>query len=201
MRPVEEQMPLLMQGVDYGDEQIRQNMEAELRERLREDRPLRGFTSGSILPRRISIWVTPCPFVRLRQFQELGHDVTFLIGNFTGLIGDPSDKTRHVPCLRPNIDGQAKTYTDQAFKIPRPEKTRIRYNATWLSQLSFADVHPSSRLTSRLRNSWNETTSPSAITREIRSILHEFFYALMQGLRRGSQETDVQVGGPDQLSI
>lgn len=198
MRPVEEQMPLLMQGVDYGDEQIRQNMEAELRERLREDRPLRIYLGVDPSAPDIHLGHT-VPIRKLRQFQELGHDVTFLIGNFTGLIGDPSDKDKTRPMLTPEqLMDNAKTYTDQAFKILDPEKTRIRYNATWLSQLSFADV---------IRLASNFTVA-QFLERDNFSkryhkgdpiYLHEFFYALMQGYDAVAQETDVQVGGTDQL--
>ena len=198
MRPVEEQMPILMQGVDYGDEQIRQNMDAELRERLREGRPLRIYLGVDPSAPDIHLGHT-VPIRKLRQFQELGHDVTFLIGNFTGLIGDPSDKDRTRPMLTPEqLMANAQTYTDQAFKILDPDKTRIRYNATWLSQLSFADV---------IRLASNFTVA-QFLERDNFSkryhkgdpiYLHEFFYALMQGYDAVAQETDVQVGGTDQL--
>ena len=140
MRPVEEQMPILMQGVDYGDDQLRKTMEEELRERLEEGRPLRVYLGVDPSAPDIHLGHT-VPIRKLRQFQQLGHDVTFLIGNFTGLIGDPSDKDKTRPMLTPEqLMANAKTYTDQAFKILDPEQTRVRYNAEWLSPLSFADV-------------------------------------------------------------
>ena len=198
MRPVEEQMPILMQGVDYGDDQIRKNMEDELRERLKEGRPLRVYLGVDPSAPDIHLGHT-VPIRKLRQFQELGHDVTFLIGNFTGLIGDPSDKDRTRPMLTPEqLMANAKTYTDQAFKILDPQQTRVRYNAEWLSPLSFADVI---RLASHF-------TVAQFLERDNFSkrfgkgdpiYLHEFFYALMQGYDAVAQDTDVQVGGTDQL--
>lgn len=198
MRPVEEQMPILMQGVDYGDEQIRQNMEAELRERLAEGRPLKVYLGVDPSAPDIHLGHT-VPIRKLRQFQELGHEVTFLIGNFTGLIGDPSDKDRSRPMLSPEqLMANAKTYTDQAFKILDPDKTIVRYNATWLSPLSFADVI---KLASHF-------TVAQFLERDNFSkrfhkgdpiYLHEFFYALMQGYDAVAQETDAQIGGTDQL--
>jgi tyrosyl-tRNA synthetase len=77
---------------------------------------------------------------KLRLFQELGHDVTFVIGNYTSLIGDPSDKDILRPQLTPlEVEANGKTYAEQAFRILDPRKTKIRYNAEWLSELSFEE--------------------------------------------------------------
>ncbi len=198
MRPVEEQMPILMQGVDYGDEQIRQNMEAELRERLAEGRPLKVYLGVDPSAPDIHLGHT-VPIRKLRQFQELGHEVTFLIGNFTGLIGDPSDKDKTRPMLTPEeLMANAKTYTDQAFKILDPERTIIRYNADWLAPLSFADVI---RLASHftVAQFLERDNFSKRFQKGDPIFLHEFFYALMQGYDAVAQETDVQIGGTDQL--
>lgn len=198
MRPVEEQMPILMQGVDYGDDQIRQNMEAELRERLAEGRPLKVYLGVDPSAPDIHLGHT-VPIRKLRQFQELGHEVTFLIGNFTGLIGDPSDKDKTRPMLTPEeLMANAKTYTDQAFKILDPDKTIIRYNADWLAPLSFADVI---RLASHftVAQFLERDNFSKRFQKGDPIFLHEFFYALMQGYDAVAQETDVQIGGTDQL--
>ncbi len=198
MRPVEEQMPILMQGVDYGDDQIRKNMEDELRERLKEGRPLRVYLGVDPSAPDIHLGHT-VPIRKLRQFQEMGHDVTFLIGNFTGLVGDPSDKDKTRPMLSPEqLMANAKTYTDQAFKILDPQKTRIRYNAEWLSKLTFADVIKlASHFT--VAQFLERDNFSKRFAKGDAIYLHEFFYALMQGYDAVAQETDVQVGGTDQL--
>ncbi|MCS7260601.1 MAG: tyrosine--tRNA ligase, partial [Anaerolineae bacterium] len=140
MRPVEEQMAILMQGIEFGDPQLYQVMEAELRERLSEGRPLRVYCGYDPTAPDIHLGHT-VTMRKLRQFQDLGHEVTFLIGTFTGLIGDPSDKEALRPQRTPEeLMANARTYAEQAFKILDREKTIIRYNADWLSQLTFADA-------------------------------------------------------------
>lgn len=198
MLPVEEQMAILMRGVDYGDEQIRATMEGELRELLAEERPLRVYLGVDPSAPDLHLGHT-VPIRKLRQFQELGHDVTFLIGNFTGLVGDPSDKDRRRPMLTPEqLAANARTYTEQAFKILDPEKTRIRYNADWLAQLSFADVIKlASHFT--VAQFLERENFAKRYAKGDPIYLHEFLYALMQGYDAVAQETDVQIGGVDQL--
>ena len=94
--PVDEQLALLMRGTEFGDAQTRRTMERELRERLEEGRPLRVYCGYD--PTTVDLHLGHTISMRkLHQFQELGHEVTFLIGNFTGLVGDPSDKDRTRP--------------------------------------------------------------------------------------------------------
>jgi len=136
---------------------------------------------------------------KLRQFQDYGHDVTFLIGTFTSLIGDPSDKdaARDQITMR-NVEDNARSYAEQAFKILDPDKTRVRRNDEWLALLDFADII---RLASHFtvqqflvrENFAKRIDDGKAI------YLHEFFYALMQAYDAVAQEADVQVGGQDQL--
>ena len=125
--------------------------------------------------------------------------MTFLIGNFTGLIGDPSDKDKTRPMLSPEqLMANAKTYTDQAFKILDPQKTRVRFNADWLSKLSFADVIKlASHFT--VAQFLERDNFSKRFAKGDPIYLHEFFYALMQGYDAVAQDTDVQVGGTDQL--
>ncbi len=199
---IEAQVAWLMQGTEYGDEAVKQAMQTELRERLleaqKENRPLRVYCGYD--PRRADLHLGHTVTMRkLRQFQELGHEVTFLIGTYTSLIGDPSDQDK----LRPQLNGDqvaenARTYAEQAFHILDREKTRIAFNAEWLSQLTFADLI---RLASNF-------SIQQFLTREAFKLrwergdplyLHELFYSLMQGYDAYHLRADVQVGGTDQL--
>jgi tyrosyl-tRNA synthetase len=136
---------------------------------------------------------------KLRQFQELGHEVVFLIGNYTSLLGDPSDKNKARELLTAeDVARNGRTYSEQAFRILDPQRTLVRFNAEWLSALSFLDV---------IKIAQNFTVQ-QFLTRENFALLiekgepiylHETFYALMQGYDAVALETDVQVGGSDQL--
>jgi tyrosyl-tRNA synthetase len=198
MAPVAEQMPVLMRGVDLGDPQLQRTMENELRERLEEDRPLRVYCGYD--PSRPDLTLGHTLTMRkLRQFQDFGHEVTFLIGSFTGLIGDPSDKESLRPMLSPEeVEANARTYTEQAFKILDRDKTIVRYNHEWLAKLTFRDVI---RLASHFTVSQFLARENFAkrFERGDAIYLHEFFYSLMQGYDAVALETDVQVGGSDQL--
>jgi len=122
MRPVDKQMPILMQGVEYGDPKMQETMEAELRERLAEGRPLRVYCGYDPTSPDLTLGHT-ITMRKLRQFQDLGHDAIFLIGDFTGLVGDPSDKEGTRRQQTPEeIAEKAQTYVDQACKILDPEK-------------------------------------------------------------------------------
>ncbi len=135
---------------------------------------------------------------KLKLFQELGHKVIIIIGDFTASIGDPSGKSATRPPLAPEqIVENAKTYQEQIFKVLDPEKTEIRYNSEWLSKLGFADVL---RLAARStvaqmleRNDFhNRYTEGKPIG------IHEFLYPLMQGYDSVALESDVEFGGTDQ---
>lgn len=202
MRPIEEQVAIIMQGTAYGDDETKRNMEAELRQRLTAaaaaGRPLRVYCGFDPTTSDLHLGHT-VPLFKLRQFQDLGHDVTFLIGSFTSTIGDPSDKDK----LRPQLAlettlANAATYAEQSFIVLNRAKTTIRYNHAWLSELSFSDVIGLA----------SHFTVQQFLTRENFKLrlekgepiyLHEFFYALMQGYDAVALETDVQVGGSDQL--
>ena len=141
---IDQQVAYLMQGTAYGDENLKEAMAKELRERLiaaeKEGRPLKLYCGFD--PRTTDLHLGhTVPMRKLRQFQELGHEVTFLIGNYTSLIGDPSDKDVLRPQLTPEqVEKNGQTYAEQAFRILDKEKTKIRYNAEWLSELSFAEL-------------------------------------------------------------
>ena len=199
---LDEQLDVLMSGAEYGDPEITNTMRRELRERLieaeNEGRPLRVYCGYD--PRTADLHLGHTISMRkLRQFQEFGHDVTFLIGTFTSLIGDPSDKDKAREQLtREQVEENARTYTEQAFKILDPELTRVRQNDEWLSTLDFADI---------IRLASNFTVQQFLVRENFKKrvdanepiYLHELFYGLMQGYDAVAQAADVQVGGQDQL--
>ena len=202
MPTIDDQVALLMQGAEYGDPKTKAMMAEELRQRLieaeKEGRPLKVYCGYD--PRTTDLHLGHTITMRkLRQFQDLGHDVTFLIGTFTSLIGDPSDKDSAREQLTPEtVRRNAQTYAEQAFKILDPERTRVRYNDEWLADLNFADI---------IRLASNFTVQQFLARDNFRNrldagepiYLHELFYALMQAYDAVAQEADVQVGGQDQL--
>ena len=198
MAPVEEQMTLLMSGTEFGDERTRQTMEAELRERLEQDRPLRVYCGYD--PTSVDLHLGHTLSMRkLRQFQDFGHEVTFLVGDFTGLVGDPSDKNKARPMLSPEqLAANAITYREQAFRILDGERTATRHNAEWLSKLNFADViQLSSKFT--VAQFLRRDNFAKRFERQEAIHLNEFMYALMQAYDALHMQTDVQVGGSEQL--
>lgn len=200
--PVDEQMRVLMRGVDFGDELMYRNMEKELRQRLQSSydsgRPLRVYCGYDPSSPDLHLGHT-ISMRKLRQFQELGHEVIFLIGTFTGIIGDPSDKesARRQQTLNDALE-KAKTYSDQVFRVLDRAKTTVRYNHEWLGELSFTEV---------IRLASNFTVQQFLMRENFAKRyekgdpvwLHEFFYALMQGYDAVALQTDVQIGGTDQL--
>lgn len=194
---VEEQLEILMHGVQYGEDETRAVMKRELRERLAQGRPLRVYLGVDPTAPDLHLGHT-VPMHKLAQFQEFGHECVFLIGDFTGLIGDPSDKDKTRPQLsREQLMENVKTYTDQAFKILDAETTKIRYNSEWLGELNFEDViHLASNFT--VAQFLERENFAKRYEKGEPIFLHEFFYALMQGRDAVALETDVQIGGTDQ---
>ncbi len=136
---------------------------------------------------------------KLKHFQDLGHEVQFLIGDFTGMIGDPTGKSETRKALtQEDVARNAETYKEQVFKILDPEKTKIVFNSTWLGKLSsFEMIRLASELTvarmlerEDFRNRF-DTGKPISI--------HEFLYPLIQGYDSVAMEADVELGGTDQL--
>lgn len=191
-----------MRGTDYGDETTREAMAVELRERLllaeKEQRPLRVYCGYDPTKPDLHIGHT-VTMRKLRQFQELGHHVTFVIGTYTSLIGDPSDKDKLRPQLLPEqVQENAMTYAEQAFRVLDREKTALRFNAEWLSDLTLKDmIMLASNFTiqqfmtrENFRKRWDK---------EEAIYFHELFYAIMQGYDAYKLDADVQVGGTDQM--
>lgn len=199
---IDDQVALFMQGTEFGDDELRAAMAAELKQRLieaeKEGRPLRVYAGFDPRTSDLHLGHT-IPIRKLRQFQEAGHQVFFVVGRFTSLIGDPSDKDKvrsQMTLDQANL--HAKSYAEQAFLILDPDKTEIVYNDTWLSRLSFEDV---------IKLAQNFTVQQFLSRENFRDrwaegdpiYLHEFFYSLMQAYDAYHLQTDVQVGGTDQL--
>ena len=191
MKSVEEQLALIKRG---AEEVL---VESELVEKLKRGQPLRikaGFD-----PTAPDLHLGHTVLInKLRQFQELGHHVIFLIGDFTGMIGDPSGKSATRPPLtREQVLDNAETYKTQVFKILDPAKTEVAFNSTWMDQMKPADFI---RLTSQYtvarmleRDDFDKrytTNQPIAI--------HEFLYPLVQGYDSVALKADVELGGTDQ---
>ncbi len=135
---------------------------------------------------------------KLRQFQDLGHHILFLIGDFTGMIGDPTGKSQTRPPLTPQqVKSNAKSYTDQVFKILDPEKTEVVFNSQWMNEMGAAGMvqlaarHTVARMLERDDFS-KRYKSGQAIA------VHEFLYPLIQGWDSVALKSDVELGGTDQ---
>lgn len=135
---------------------------------------------------------------KLRQFQDLGHRVMFLIGDFTGMIGDPTGKSAtRKPLDQDEVRANARTYEAQIFKILEPEKTEICFNSTWMNEMSAADLI---RLASK--HTVARMLERDDFQRRYRSeqpiAIHEFLYPLVQGYDSVAMEADIELGGTDQ---
>jgi tyrosyl-tRNA synthetase len=172
-------------------------VETELVERLRSGKQLRikaGFD-----PTAPDLHLGHTVLInKLRQFQELGHEVLFLIGDFTGMIGDPTGKNvTRKPLTREDVLANAATYEHQIFKILDPEKTTVMFNSQWMGEMDAADLiqvaakHTVARMLER--DDFNKryaANQPIAI--------HEFLYPLIQGYDSVAMKADVELGGTDQ---
>lgn len=171
--------------------------EDTLIERLKEGRPLRVKAGFDPTAPDLHLGHTVL-LNKLRQFQELGHDALFLIGDFTGMIGDPTGKNvTRKPLTRDQVLENAKTYQAQIFKILDPEKTKIMFNSEWMNQLtppeliSIASKHTVARMLEREDFS-NRYKGGQPIA------IHEFLYPLIQGYDSVVMKADVELGGTDQ---
>jgi tyrosyl-tRNA synthetase len=193
--PVDEQMDLLQKG---AAEIIRV---ADLRERLEESRktgrPLR--VKAGFDPTAPDLHLGHTVLMRkLRHFQQLGHTVIFLVGDFTSLIGDPTGRNvTRKPLTREQIDENAETYKEQVFKILDENATEVRYNSEWLGKLGYEGTI---RLTSHFTVSQmlERDEFHKRFQAEQPISLHELLYPVMQGYDSVSLECDVELGGTDQ---
>ena len=172
--------------------------EAELAEKLRANRPLR--VKLGVDPTSADLHLGHTIILRkLRDFQELGHQAVLIIGDFTALIGDPSGRSATRPTItREEVDRNAATYREQAFKILDQSKTEIVYNGSWLGKLSFEDV---------IRLNGNVTLQQLLQREDFRDRIkneqpihaHEIQYPIMQAYDSVMVTADVELGGTDQL--
>jgi len=188
---IKQQLAIIKRG---ADELL---IEAELLEKLKKGQPLRikaGFD-----PTAPDLHLGHTVLInKLRQFQDLGHQVLFLIGDFTGMIGDPTGKSATRPPLTAEqVAENAKSYTAQVFKILKPEQTEVVFNSKWLSELGAAGMlklaasHTVARMLERDDFSKRyKSNQPIAI--------HEFLYPLLQGYDSVALKADVELGGTDQ---
>lgn len=191
-----------MQSAEFQLDELRRGTddivpEEDLRTRLREGRPLRikaGFD-----PTAPDLHLGHTVLInKMRQFQELGHEVIFLIGDFTGMIGDPSGRSATRPALTPeDVSRNAETYANQIFRILDPARTRIEFNSRWMSTMTAADLiglaarHTVARMLERDDfHKRYQGGKPIAI--------HEFLYPLVQGYDSVALQADVELGGTDQ---
>ena len=184
-----------LQQIRRGSEEIL--VEAGLIERLNENRPLRIKAGFDPTAPDLHLGHTVL-LNKLRQFQELGHEALFLIGDFTGMIGDPTGKNvTRKPLSRDEVIENAGTYETQIFKILDPEKTLVVFNSSWMNEFGAADLiqlaakHTVARMLERDDFSKRYSSGqPIAI--------HEFIYPLVQGYDSVALKADVELGGTDQ---
>ena len=191
MSNVQEQLAELTRGA------VEVLLEAELAERVAAGRPL--VIKAGFDPTAPDLHLGHTVLInKMRRFQEFGHDVVFLIGDFTGMIGDPTGRNATRPPLTPDdVAANARTYQEQIFKILDPERTRIEFNSRWMSAMDAAGLvqlaarHTVARMLERedFRRRYAEGR-PIAI--------HEFLYPLVQGYDSVVLEADVELGGTDQ---
>ncbi len=191
MMSVNEQLALIKRG---ADEVL---VEAELVAKLKRGKPLRikaGFD-----PTAPDLHLGHTVLInKLRQFQELGHQVVFLIGDFTGMIGDPSGKSATRPPLtRDQVLENAETYKTQVFKILDPARTEVAFNSSWMDLLSPAEfIRLASQYTVARMLERDDFSKRYAGNQPI--AIHEFLYPLVQGYDSVALRADVELGGTDQ---
>lgn len=191
MTSIQDSLALIKRG---SDELL---IESELVEKLKTGKPLRVKAGFDPTAPDLHLGHTVL-LNKLRQFQELGHQVLFLIGDFTGMIGDPTGKSATRPPLTAEqVQENAKSYASQVFKILKPEQTEVVFNSTWLTELGAAGMlklaasHTVARMLERDDFSKRyKSNQPIAI--------HEFLYPLLQGYDSVALKADVEIGGTDQ---
>ena len=172
-------------------------VEAELVERLKAGRPLR--VKAGFDPTAPDLHLGHTVLInKLRQFQDLGHEVLFLIGDLTGMIGDPTGKNvTRKPLTRDDVLQNAATYEHQIFKILDPEKTTVMFNSQWMGQMNAADlVQVAARHTVARMLERDDFSKRYAAGQPI--AIHEFLYPLIQGYDSVAMKADVELGGTDQ---
>ena len=191
MHSLEESLALIKRGA------VDLLLEAELVDRLESGRPLR--VKAGFDPTAPDLHLGHTVLInKLRQFQDLGHHVMFLIGDFTGMIGDPTGKNiTRKPLSRHEILANAQTYRDQVFKILDPERTEVLFNSAWFDAMAPADfIHLAAKHTVARMLERDDFGKRYAGGQPI--AIHEFLYPLVQGYDSVAMRADVELGGTDQ---
>lgn len=191
MKSVQEQLSVIKRG---ADEVL---VESELVNKLGRGRPLR--VKAGFDPTAPDLHLGHTVLInKLRQLQDLGHQVVFLIGDFTGMIGDPSGKSATRPPLtRDQVLENAETYKTQVFKILDPSKTEVAFNSTWMDQLTPSDfIRLASQYTVARMLERDDFSKRYSTNQSI--AIHEFLYPLVQGYDSVALRADVELGGTDQ---
>jgi tyrosyl-tRNA synthetase len=191
MRPLDESLELIKRGA------VDLLLEEELIERLKSGRPLR--VKAGFDPTAPDLHLGHTVLInKLRQFQDLGHHVMFLIGDFTGMIGDPTGKNiTRKPLTREEILANAQTYQEQVFKILDPDRTEVMFNSTWFDRMTPADfIHLAAKHTVARMLERDDFGKRYASGQPI--AIHEFLYPLVQGYDSVAMHADVELGGTDQ---
>ncbi len=191
MASIEQQLEIIRRG---ATELL---IESELREKLKSGRPLRVKAGFDPTAPDLHLGHTVL-LNKMRQLQDLGHHIVFLIGDFTGMIGDPSGKnTTRPPLSREEVEQNAATYTDQVFKILDRSRTEVVFNSAWMGRMNAADLvrlaakHTVARMLERDDFAKRyKGQQPIAI--------HEFLYPLVQGYDSVALKSDLELGGTDQ---
>ena len=191
MSSIDEALALIGRG---ADEILKLD---ELRQRLESSRPLRVKAGFDPTAPDLHLGHTVL-LNKLRQFQDLGHQVIFLIGDFTGMIGDPTGKNvTRKPLTREDVLANARTYEEQVFKVLDRERTEVRFNSEWFGKMGAAEMiklagqHTVARMLER-----DDFAKRYAAQQSI--AIHEFLYPLVQGYDSVALEADVELGGTDQ---
>lgn len=195
MKSVQEQMEIIRRGA--VEVLVESELEARLKISIEEGKPL--VIKAGFDPTAPDLHLGHTVLIqKLKQFQDLGHQVCFLIGDFTGMIGDPTGKNEtRKPLTQEQVLENAKTYQEQIFKILDPEKTKVVFNSEWMGEMSAAELiglagkYTVARMLER--DDFNKRYNgqqPIAI--------HEFLYPLVQGYDSVALESDVELGGTDQ---
>lgn len=184
-----------LQQIKRGADEVL--VEEELIAKLKENRPLRikaGFD-----PTAPDLHLGHTVLInKLKQFQDLGHEVLFLIGDFTGMIGDPTGKSATRPPLtKEEVIENAKTYQEQVFKILDPEKTKVMFNSEWMNKLTSVDMIKLAGKFTVARMLERDDFSKRYKNNQSISI-HEFLYPLVQGYDSVAMKADIELGGTDQ---
>jgi tyrosyl-tRNA synthetase len=192
MASASEQLDILCRGV------VDLHVRAELEERLQRGKPLR--VKAGFDPTRPDLHLGHTVLMqKMRQFQELGHTVIFLVGDFTAMVGDPTGRNELRPSLtREAVMDAARTYQAQAFKILDKDRTEVRYNTEWLDRLTpWETIELGAKYTVARMLERDDFSKRFADQRPI--FIHEFMYPLLQAYDSVKLQCDVELGGTDQL--